>query len=230
MAVAIALLGGSGSTADAGPAGSIAASTGSPAARTAIAASAAPLPACADGDVLAPNRGYEEWATTILDRTFMLPSDYVPPDLVPVTDAGIEGRGKVRSLVIDDLRSLAAAARAGRVSIRIDSAYRSFDQQVASYESYVTGYGEEPARLTVARPGHSEHQLGTTIDVVGDVEWLADHGPRFGFVMSYPPGRSPARTCYRHEDWHYRYVGRAMAAEVQASGLSLREWLWANRR
>jgi zinc D-Ala-D-Ala carboxypeptidase len=44
-------------------------------------------------------------------------------------------------------------------------------------------------------------------------------------VMSYPRN-SFARMCYDYEPWHYRYVGRQAAAEVRASGLTLREWLW----
>ena len=32
--------------------------------------------------------------------------------------------------------------------------------------------------------------------------------------------------CYRYEPWHYRYVGREMAADVHGSGLTLREYLW----
>ncbi len=168
----------------------------------------------------------DDWARTILDTTLMLRADVVPPDLVPVTDAGIAGRGKVRDLVIEDLRALAAAARADGVSISVDSAYRSFDQQVLAFTSYARGYSEDAALATVARPGHSEHQLGTTLDFEGDLDWLASHAPGFGFLMSYPADASPDRTCYRHEPWHYRYVGRTQAARVVSSGLSLREWLW----
>ncbi len=29
-----------------------------------------------------------------------------------------------------------------------------------------------------------------------------------------------------YEPWHYRYVGRDVAAKVRASGLTLREYLW----
>ena len=34
------------------------------------------------------------------------------------------------------------------------------------------------------------------------------------------------QTCYGAEAWHYRYVGRDIAAEVHASGMTLRAWLW----
>jgi D-alanyl-D-alanine carboxypeptidase len=50
---------------------------------------------------------------------------------------------------------------------------------------------------------------------------------RFGFVMSYPKDASPAKTCYRYEAWHYRYLGRDQAVAIHASGMSLREFLWA---
>jgi D-alanyl-D-alanine carboxypeptidase len=44
--------------------------------------------------------------------------------------------------------------------------------------------------------------------------------------MSYPVGQESV-TCYIYEPWHYRYVGREVAQEVVASGLTLREWLWS---
>jgi D-alanyl-D-alanine carboxypeptidase len=232
IAIALAVFGNPGpATAD--PHGDVAGLTSAPATPAAAAPAAlggAPTaPPCAFGDEPTADRDPDGWASTILDTTLMLPETYVPTGLVPVTEAGIEGRGKVRELVIDDLRALAVAAATDGVAIGVDSAYRSYDQQVLSYESYVQGYGEAAARLTVARPGHSEHQLGTTVDFTGDLAWLAAHAPGFGFVMSYPADRSPERSCYRDEAWHFRYVGRERAALVTQSGLSLREWLWANR-
>ena len=231
VAIAFAVFGNA-KPATADPRGEVAGLTSSPSTPTPALideAAAADPPTCAYGDEPTGNEGADDWASTILDTTLMLPEAYVPDDLVAVTEAGITGRGKVRELVIDDLRALATAAKADGATIGVDSAYRSYHQQVLSYESYVNGYGEDAARLTVARPGHSEHQLGTTIDFTGDLDWLAAHAPGFGFVMSYPADRSPEFTCYRGEAWHFRYVGRERAALVTQSGQSLREWLWANR-
>ncbi len=45
-------------------------------------------------------------------------------------------------------------------------------------------------------------------------------------MASYPAGEE-AKTCYHHEPWHYRYVGRQLAADVRASGRTLREYLWS---
>ena len=53
--------------------------------------------------------------------------------------------------------------------------------------------------------------------------WLAQHAADFGFVMSYPPGRS-AVTCYDYEPWHYRWVGRPVATAVIGTGRTLREF------
>jgi D-alanyl-D-alanine carboxypeptidase len=55
--------------------------------------------------------------------------------------------------------------------------------------------------------------------------WMADNAWRFGFVLSYPKGRSD-QTCYAYEPWHYRYFGRDLAAKIHASGLTTREYLW----
>lgn len=34
------------------------------------------------------------------------------------------------------------------------------------------------------------------------------------------------QTCYGGEAWHYRYVGRDVAADVHASPMTIRAWLW----
>ena len=44
---------------------------------------------------------------------------------------------------------------------------------------------------------------------------MASNAWRYGFVMSYPYG-SFDRTCYDYEPWHYRYVGRDLAAQIFA--------------
>jgi D-alanyl-D-alanine carboxypeptidase len=49
---------------------------------------------------------------------------------------------------------------------------------------------------------------------------------RYGFVMTYPKGQS-ADHCYDYEPWHYRYVGRDLAAALRGSGMTLREAIWA---
>jgi zinc D-Ala-D-Ala carboxypeptidase len=186
----------------------------------------APLPECRIDDVPAIHREPADWARTLLDPIFTLEPDDTPADLVPVSEAGIAGSGSVRLLVIDDLRAMARAARADGVRLRVRSAFRSYDDQIRVVAGLERAYGQDWTATSAARPGHSEHQLGTTLDLDGGDEWLAANAWRHGFVVSYPPDRSPAFTCYKPEPWHVRYVGRETARAVHDSGLSLREWLW----
>ncbi len=185
-----------------------------------------PLPTCHRADELTPHRTPDDWRLTLLDPAFTLTPSDTPSDLVDVSDAGVLGRGKVRRLVIDDLGAMDRAAREAGLELTIRSAYRNYAQQVATFESLERAYGTDYALASAARPGHSEHQLGTAIDVDGGDKWLAVHGWRYGFVVSYPPAWSPSVTCYKPEPWHLRYMGRDVAAVVHESGLSLREWLW----
>jgi D-alanyl-D-alanine carboxypeptidase len=209
-----------------------------------------PLPECRIEDVLTVPRGYDDWSVTLVDWLLRVEEDYVPPDLVPVGEAGISGPGLIRAVAIDDLRALAQAAAANGTPIEVNSPYRSYQEQVASYNGWYSIDGEA-ANGYSQRPGHSEHQLGLTIDfqalggpsaLQGDWAttptgaWMRDNAWRFGWVMSYPldPDHSPGddlwsdRTCFTYEPWHYRYLGREVAAAVHESGLSIREYLWAN--
>jgi D-alanyl-D-alanine carboxypeptidase len=72
--------------------------------------------------------------------------------------------------------------------------------------------------------------LGTTLDIdvyaaSGLNAWMNANGYKYGFVKSYPPGKN-ANHCIGSEDWHYRYVGRTVAARIVASGLTIREYQW----
>ena len=213
-----------------------------PAVVSPVSASAfGPLPACVYDDVLTPRREYKDWAKSLLDTRLKLGKRYAPPRLVPVTDSGIRGEGRVRPLVIDDLRALRLAARAADHPIEVVSAYRSFAKQKTVFEYWVDKFGYEAAIKTSARPGHSEHQLGTTLDFKakgGRDPWLSDdwgatrtgtwmrkNAWKFGFVMSYPKGEKK-HTCYSYEPWHFRYFGRDRAARIHESGLTTRQWLW----
>ena len=127
------------------------------------------------------------------------------------------------------------------VAIALVSGYRSHAQQQVTFDYWVSVGGYEQALRTSARAGHSEHQLGTAIDVTSEGgadpweypdwaatpagAWMAANAWRYGFVMSYPHGAFDM-TCYDYEPWHYRYVGRPMAAEVHASRLTPRQVIW----
>ena len=208
---------------------------------TASAPTAAALPTPYYGDIATPYQAYEDWGLTLLDTIYCLPADYAPNDLASVAQAGLGGNRMVRSLVIDDLREMASAARAAGAPIAVASAYRSHQEQARLFQGYIDRDGYDQAARESARPGHSEHQLGTALDFksrggpapwsLADWAetpagaWMSDHAWQFGFVMSYPAGASEV-TGYMYEPWHYRYVGRENAASIHDSGTTTREWLW----
>ncbi|HET8587917.1 MAG TPA: M15 family metallopeptidase [Candidatus Limnocylindria bacterium] len=195
---------------------------------------------CIDRDV--PAEPASDVVLTVLDRTHMLPRGYAPGDLVGASAAGFggaQGSKLVRGLIIDDLAALRRDSAAAGLTIQLQSTYRSYASQVSTFNHWVSVYGLAGALVRSARPGHSEHQLGTTIDFTSpgwggrfgnwanetrEGAWLAANGWRYGFVMSYPLG-TQATTCFSYEPWHYRWIGRSQAAAWRASGLTLHEFL-----
>ncbi len=195
---------------------------------------------CVDRDVPAPSA--VDASLVILDRTYALAPGAVPPDLVAASAAGLTGSSGtklVRQVLIDDLAAMAAAWRQAGINVIIESAYRSYASQSATFNSWVARLGYGAALARSARPGHSEHQLGTALDLTSpgwggrfgdwaaespEGAWMAAHGWEYGFVMSYPAG-SQDLTCFSYEPWHYRWIGRAAAAEQRASGLHPRQFL-----
>jgi D-alanyl-D-alanine carboxypeptidase len=192
-------------------------------------------------DILTEHRRYADWHRSLVDPIFMVGSSYAPGDLASVSNAGIAGTGYVRSFVLRDLRALDQAARAAGIRLRVVSSYRSYWKQKSTFDYWVRQSGYQYALRYSARPGHSEHQLGTTLDLsfVGGADpwnytdfgttragaWLKANAWRYGWVMSYPKGAEHL-TGYGYEPWHYRYFGRTLASDQRASGLVPRYWLW----
>lgn len=133
--------------------------------------------------------------------------------------ASPQGRHQIDGAAADALKQLLAAALEAGHKLKVASAYRSYQEQVRVFRTT-----KEKGRA--ARPGHSEHQLGTAVDLrlptSAAVTWLAVHAADHGFVVSYPDGRQRI-TGYRPEPWHVRFVGRALAREVRDSGKTLEE-------
>jgi D-alanyl-D-alanine carboxypeptidase len=195
---------------------------------------------CVDRDLPTPE--VADPAFTILDRSYALAAGSAPDDLVVASAAGLtEGSAtkRVRAVIVDDLAAMREAWEAAGLTVTIESAYRSYDSQALTFNSWVARIGRAGALLRTARPGHSEHQLGTAIDFTSpgwtgrfgdwatesaEGAWMAAHAWEYGFVMSYPAG-SEAQTCFTYEPWHYRWIGRDAAAAQHASGMHLRQFL-----
>ena len=176
---------------------------------------------------------------TLVDKEHGLPSEYAPADLIRIT--GIEAstpNQRLRPMALAALQHLSAEAQQQGHTLAVSSAYRSYTEQEATYNYWVSRLGPVEAGRISARPGHSEHQLGTTVDLTSpsvnyelveafaekpEGRWLTTNGHRFGFVMSYPVNKE-ATTGYAYEPWHWRYVGEKVATWLWERGFTLAEW------
>lgn len=206
---------------------------------TTVVALEAP-PACEYLDEQSIFADENDWARTIVDTAYALPEAYEPPDLVSASQAGYSAEFRVRSLMVEDLDALRTAIiDAGVPEVALLAAYRTIDDQEALFSLREDELGFADAAKGTARAGHSEHHLGTTVDFrpIGETDvdqdfgatptgqWLQENSWQYGFIVSYPEGEEDV-TCYKYEPWHFRYVGPELAADIQASGLTLREYLW----
>ena len=125
------------------------------------------------------------------------------------------------AVVLEPLRNSNAKAAADGVDLSVISGYRSFEYQEKTYRHWIdtNGGDRDAANRVSARPGHSEHQLGSAVDFstaeinygIGGrfhrteaCAWLLENAPNFGFRLSYPEGKE-RETRYSHEGWHWRY-------------------------
>jgi D-alanyl-D-alanine carboxypeptidase len=152
-------------------------------------------------------------------------------------------------------RALFDEAKSHGFDLYVRSGFRAYSTQSATFSMWVAqelaqGRSREDALRKVtgfsARAGHSEHQLGTTVDLVYRAEngvvydgwdpstiaaspamtWVRANAHRFGVVLSYDEDRVDV-TQYVYEPWHWRFVGVAAADAMHECSLSTEELLQA---
>jgi D-alanyl-D-alanine carboxypeptidase len=177
----------------------------------------------------------------VVDKQTGLPADYAPPDLVTIGPGFIAPgfSGRLRAEAYKALKLMLSDAFDAGNDIYVRSAYRSYAEQAATFAYWVSVLGEAEARRVSAEAGHSEHQLGTTVDLTdasvgfdltesfgasASGQWLMSNAHLYGFALSYPAGAEHI-TGYAYEPWHWRYIGPDHAAAWKASGLTLVEYL-----
>jgi len=164
----------------------------------------------------------------LVNRDYMLSSDYVPDDLVKpnvqMTNSNIKMR-KEAALALEEMFR-AAKEEKGYTLVAV-SGYRSYGQQASIFERKVNNVGKKAALLLVAPPGASEHQLGLAMDVgskkntsltesfarTAEGKWVAENCHRFGYIIRYKEEWTDI-TGYSYEPWHIRYVGKEHAERI----------------
>lgn len=158
---------------------------------------------------------------------------YYQRDLVNVT-----GYHDVDRRCYDALIQMLDACEAAGIEYRINSAYRTIEEQTEILEQRTQEYMEtyeleedearEKALESVAIPGTSEHHLGLALDLLGDeaIPWFQANCWDYGFIVRYTQEKE-YYTGIIDEPWHFRYVGKEVSLEMKNSGLCLEEYLGA---
>ncbi len=167
-----------------------------------------------------------------VNKTNALSESYVPTNLISIP---FSKSNKLNKEAADALNSLFLDAKSKKINIRVISAYRSFDTQRVTFNNWMNGELKkgktkaeaiESANTYSAKEGHSEHQLGTTVDLACSTctsfdnsknnkvlyKYLEENAYKYGFVISYYKN-SESLTGYIYEPWHIRYVGKELAEE-----------------
>ena len=172
----------------------------------------------------------------LVNKHRKLSEDYEPNDLmeIPIEYASEAGMQSSR-IAFNAYREMSDAATKEGYGIIINSAYRSYQDQIDIGEYYKKWYGEDYVNKYVARPGYSEHQTGLAYDIGSrsvnvfansrEYEWMKNNAYKYGFIERFTK-RYENITGFRTEAWHYRYVGKEIAKFIHENNISYEEY-WA---
>jgi LAS superfamily LD-carboxypeptidase LdcB len=158
---------------------------------------------------------------TPVTRSTGIPTSYIPPGLVVLEGVPTKGTVCLEEATATAAKDMILAAADEGVILRVTSGYRRPEIQQLLLDFWVALQGES-AYNEVALPGHSEHQLGTTVDLTGrsignvsvselfadspEYAWLTNNAAAYGFSLSYGAS-TDKRDGYVFEPWHWRYTG-----------------------
>ncbi len=184
----------------------------------------------------------DKWMLRVANYKYVLPADFtVQTGLITPAYARDQGMS-FDARAVGDLNDMLAAANRDGVNLLVISCFRTLTKQTNLYNAEVQkwlnqGYNEERAKekagTIVAVPGTSDHNLGLAVDLnsveesfenTKQFDWLQEHAAEYGFVMRYPKEKQDI-TKIIYEPWHYRYVGKEHAAEMNRLNMCLEEYV-----
>lgn len=195
------------------------------------------LPQATDGNPVTVSPDGEHWELTLVNLQYRLPEDYKP-----TLKAAVEGSSvQLDERVAPFYAEMYAAAKADGCTLTPYSGYRTFARQQENFDrkvAYYVSQGLSEAEATaqtqtrILPAGASEHNMGFAMDIVSasadfistkEFSWLSAHAHEYGFILRYPENKTEI-TGVMYEPWHWRFVGKEAAAEMQKSGQCLEEY------
>jgi LAS superfamily LD-carboxypeptidase LdcB len=171
----------------------------------------------------------------LVNKYHYLTEDYVPTNLVNVNSTYAYADNIVREDVLEAFKDMYNAALNDNIKLIINSSYRTYQDQEATWSSRKKAYGAAKADAYAARAGFSEHQTGLALDIneygtnvpnfedTDAFKWLQTNAYQYGFILRYPDGKENI-TGYSYESWHYRYVGKEVAQKIINEGITFDEY------
>lgn len=187
----------------------------------------------------------------VLANKHMFLSKSFVPDLVTVKSRKVNKDGttnggvrwaenltfELQQVCADALAAMCEAAEAEGIKLYLKSAYRSYSKQDTMYSNRLKKYGYDDGYVN--KPGASDHQTGLGCDIVSyawrdkgltakfgettEAKWMAANCADYGFILRYPADKE-AVTEIKYEGWHFRYVGKEVAAYIMSNNLCLEEF------
>jgi len=172
----------------------------------------------------------------LVNKYHYLDEKYVPSDLTSIPmkycDTSVQS---ARKIVKEQFIKMADDASKDDITLEVNSGYRSYSLQNATYNNFLSRDSQEKVDTYSARPGFSEHQTGLALDILSPgysfddfqdseaYEWLSKNAYKYGFILRYPENKQNI-TGYKYEPWHYRYVGVDVAKEFKDAGITYDEY------
>ena len=170
----------------------------------------------------------------LVNKHHNLSENFVPEDLISISsDYASEDDLQCSHLALNAFIEMYNAALSQGYNLVINSAYRSYQDQVELSDLYLRSYGQNYVDKYVAKPGFSEHQTGLAFDIGSrnnrifanskEYVWMQENAYKYGFIMRYDE-RYEDLTEFRKEPWHYRYVGKDISKYIyEHNNMSLEE-------
>ena len=176
----------------------------------------------------------------LVNKFYYLPKDYERIDLQKASLMYSYDGNSAAKIVLEKFEEMREdVEKELGVRLMINSSYRSYKDQEEIYNSFKK-VSLKYADSYAARPGHSEHQTGLSIDLTSlehpyindtedsfdkskEYEWLKNNCHKYGFILRYPEGKDHI-TGYNTESWHFRYVGTKVATQIYKENITFDEY------
>ncbi len=170
----------------------------------------------------------------LVNKYHSVEKDFEPDNLITIAEKYTDDEKlKGNREAVNALIQMMEAAKIDDLEMKVNSAYRSYEDQEELAEYYRKWYGDNYVTNYVAKPGFSDHHTGLAFDIGNtsktkfieskEYKWLQNNAYKYGFIARFPKG-GESITGFRSEPQHYRYVGKKIAKYIEENNITFEEY------